>query len=733
MPLPRLRRLLRRNDDRTLRHFPPQRTSLRRRILAQSLLLTAFTVLTLSLLSVIVMHAMTRNRALAQLSSDVVTREMLLSRAIQFDRERTAFLTNRLQASSAQDVASLRGLFEELVREGVPVLGLTIVDETGRALAGAGERSAARAAKAQGTSVTPVLDRHGSWTATDVYAALPRGGTLAVRYASSPLLKDLSEHLAPGDSSELSLLRLEDGVVSKPFIASQRPVGRGDALPLEEYPVPAALHEEAGTYAGNDRFGKQIFAAYRTVPALGWSLFLAIDTSEAMAGWERFAAVMLALDLFMIALSVVLGLALARQLSEPILALAAKMRLLRPGRWDFRRSVRTGDEAETLDYAAAELTARLRDTYEHLEEEVSERTEELRRQYLLDRTILERIEYAVLVTDAAGSIVQANPAAGRLLVRAPADLLGCDAVVALPLRKEEESLGGDAHPIRRALRRKERMLATHNDRLSILVDGHAVPVAVDALPLLRGSRFEGMIVIVRDVQEEKRVEEMKSDFISLASHQLRTPLSSLRWYVELLRGERKPSLSPVQRSFVGEIERASQRMGELLDELLRITRLEAGDVHVEQKTFDLRALLLSLGREWEDLAVRKGLMCSIDAPSHAVRIHSDPVLLRLVLQNLFSNALKYSPNGSSIRVQLQRRAGSVAVSMADAGMGIPRQEQANVFRKFFRAKNARRADASGTGIGLYLTRTIVENLGGKISFDSSGKGTTFTVKLPLKG
>ena len=233
--------------------------------------------------------------------------------------------------------------------------------------------------------------------------------------------------------------------------------------------------------------------------------------------------------------------------------------------------------------------------------------------------------------------------------------------------------------------------------------------------------------------KNKEFDDIKSDFITIASHQLRTPLSSLRWYMELMKEEKDPELSNVQQSYMEQIDTAARRMVNLLDDLLRITRLEGGEIRVEKQACDLRKMLGDMAGEWKPLAKERGMECSFILPPKPVHASTDQILLHLVLQNLFTNAMKYSSTGKHIKIGLAPRKRSATITVSDDGMGIPVEEQMHVFQKFFRAKNAKRVDADGSGLGLYLTRMIVENLGGHISFKSvAGKGTTFTVRLPLK-
>ncbi|MFA6039619.1 MAG: ATP-binding protein [Candidatus Peribacteraceae bacterium] len=743
MPTAKQRRASR-SGDVLLRHFPEQNTSIRKRILWQSLLLTCFTVMVLSLLSSVVALFLIRNRVLGQLSSTLASRENLLSRSLQYDRERTALLgaeealVRSLQAPTPS--LPLQELWERLLSEQVPVEGLTLLNLQGVVQDHRGEDVPLPTAIPTATQLRPVLDRHGKWMATDAYAPVrnPQGellGTLAIRYNPQPLFTLLSDNPSIGTTVELLIIREVNGVASLVYAHSGEQARRSSGdVPVSTFVIPDAVKGKGGVFVGKDEWGEDILASYQSVPATGWGMVLKVDTSDALQGWERFVYTLLFIDLFLVFLTGVFGLVLAKQLSSPIMDLAQKMRALNPKRWTFKRSVQTGDEVELLDVVAAELTSRLRTAYTSLEQKVEERTKELHRQYLLDRTILEHIEYGVLVVNPHGTVINVNPAGQHVLRLTREEIVGNVAANLLHFFRKNEPLRDLAHPVVQALHQKKAVHFFHNDHLTLFVGKHILlPVALTVTPLMDGRTLEGILVILQDIREENQIDAMKSDFIALASHQLRTPLASLRWYLELMQEEKEPKLSDVQKSFVEQMEYASKRMVTLLDDLLRITHLEGGEIHADKRDFDLRKLMLDLENEWKPLARERGLLCTFTLPRRAVRLSNDPILLHLVLQNLFTNAMKYSPNGTDIKINLSLLKRTAIITVSDNGMGIPTEEQKHVFEKFFRAKNVKRTDADGSGLGLYLTRMIVENLDGKIEFKSKpGKGTTFTVRLPLK-
>ncbi len=258
-------------------------------------------------------------------------------------------------------------------------------------------------------------------------------------------------------------------------------------------------------------------------------------------------------------------------------------------------------------------------------------------------------------------------------------------------------------------------------------------MALTVAPLLSGKKLEGAIVVFQDMTEERQIDYMKTEFISLASHQLRTPLASIRWYIELLDGDEKKSLSADQKSYFEEIGKASGRMANLLEALLHVARIDSGAITPDFQDINLRDLIVQMNEEWIILCREKGVKFEMNLPDPTIAIRTDPVLLQIVLQNFITNAVKYSPRNREVHFRSRREGTKLIFSVQDTGVGIPVDEQKRVFEKFFRAHNVRKLDTDGTGLGLYISKAIAERLGGKIFFESSeGKGSTFTLILPAK-
>jgi signal transduction histidine kinase len=222
----------------------------------------------------------------------------------------------------------------------------------------------------------------------------------------------------------------------------------------------------------------------------------------------------------------------------------------------------------------------------------------------------------------------------------------------------------------------------------------------------------------------------KNDSIAFIIHQLRTPITSTRWFLELLESPSSGKLNAEQRTHLRDLKEINSYMRELVDALLDITRVDSPSVNLKAESVNLPELSDRMIESLSPDIRRKKLKLAVDY-GDVENITSNPTLLRVIIQNLITNAIKFTQNNGSIHVDMEQRPRDVLVSVSDTGCGIPRSEQGCVFSKFFRATNVQSKDIKGTGLGLYFVNIVVRRLKGRIWFTSDvNKGTTFFVSLP---
>ncbi|MBI5352853.1 MAG: PAS domain S-box protein [Chloroflexi bacterium] len=237
------------------------------------------------------------------------------------------------------------------------------------------------------------------------------------------------------------------------------------------------------------------------------------------------------------------------------------------------------------------------------------------------------------------------------------------------------------------------------------------------------------LIIIRDISDMLRLNEMKTDFINRASHELRTPLTAVILMADLIQqGGTQEELDEYWRIMRNELNRQKK----LIDSLLMAGRLESGMMKLESVQLDLLPVLKESMDAVNPIANKKGVSLKLEAPQGPVNILGDNGALQQVFINLINNAVKFSPEGSQIKVIVNSADGFIKVAIVDQGMGISPDAISHLFEKFYRAKNVTVAEIPGSGIGLYIVKSVIEELGGKIEVSSQlNNGTTFTVHLQI--
>ena len=263
-------------------------------------------------------------------------------------------------------------------------------------------------------------------------------------------------------------------------------------------------------------------------------------------------------------------------------------------------------------------------------------------------------------------------------------------------------------------------------------NGEIYTAAVSISPVLDAQgRIIYFVGIERDVTKEREADRAKSEFISIASHQLRTPLTGIQWVVE--RFMKKEKLTPKGKEYLDDIHMSAKRLTELVDLLLNLSRIEGGKIGITPEPTEVAGIVKSYLQEAAGLCDKKELKVVFEDCPAELTVKTDKNALRNIVQNIIGNAIEYTPQRGKITVAIQKKDDGFIIKVNDTGIGIPKAEQAHVFQKFVRASNAKLLKANGTGIGLYIAERAANLLGGKIWFESEeNRGSTFYVELPLE-
>ncbi len=257
---------------------------------------------------------------------------------------------------------------------------------------------------------------------------------------------------------------------------------------------------------------------------------------------------------------------------------------------------------------------------------------------------------------------------------------------------------------------------------------------VTVLPLIENEIENGNLIILRDNSKEKLIDQMKTEFVSVAAHQLRTPLSAIKWTLRMILDGDTGELNEEQREFLNKTYESNERMINLVNDLLNVTRIDEGRFIYKTEPMQLEDLIDEVVKNSETNIKLKDLKISWNLPSSLLpEVVIDKEKMKIAIENLVSNAIKYTKNHGIISISLEEIEKEILLKITDDGVGIPQDQQNRIFTKFFRGENVIRLETEGSGLGLYATKNIIESHQGKIWFESEeNKGTTFFVVLPKK-
>jgi signal transduction histidine kinase len=260
----------------------------------------------------------------------------------------------------------------------------------------------------------------------------------------------------------------------------------------------------------------------------------------------------------------------------------------------------------------------------------------------------------------------------------------------------------------------------------------SIGVALDNKLLLEENQYV-LKQLQRSNNKLKQLDEVKDEFLGMASHQLRTPLTSVKGFISMVLDGDVGPLTDQQRKVLEQAFESSQRMVFLIGDFLNVSRIQSGKFVIDKVPFDIVKLVHEEVNQLRDSAKARGLEFVYHPPSHMPEVYADRDKLRQVMMNFMDNALYYSPGGGKVTIRLYKDATGIVFKVSDTGIGVPKEEQEKLFTKFFRAKNAQQQRPDGTGIGLYMAKKVIVGHEGSLIFESKeGKGSTFGFHLPLE-
>lgn len=529
--------------------------------------------------------------------------------------------------------------------------------------------------------------------------------------------------------------------------------------------VQAMMKNEAYFKSSIAYNGQRINAATKYLSDVDWGMVVKVDKSEVNKPLYAMIIQVLSFGLLITVFYIILSIYFARQISRPIEKLRLGVEEIKQGNYTYRSDIKSKDEIGQLASVFNQMIISVVNSNQEVDNKVKSQTKEIieRQKIMNDQrqaimNVLEDVEIekdntsqakdkidavlhsigdGVFVIDENFKIIIFNSVAETLSGFTSKQAIGKKYFDVLKFYSEDGQEKNDKFITDVFKTGKIQEMKT--DTVLIKQDGKKIAVSDSSAPLKnRDGKIIGCVVVFRDVTHEREVDKVKTEFVSLASHQLRTPLSAVNWYTEMLIDGDAGKMNKQQKSYLDEIYRGNQRMVDLVNSLLNVSRLDLGTFEIVPKSIKFNDIVIDISKEMEHtLSDKKQKLinkCSADDP----KMNVDPKLMRVIMQNLISNSIKYSPVGNKISVSMsynpKNPESTFVIKVADNGYGIPNNQKDKIFTKLFRADNIRAMDTEGTGLGLYIVKSILDEAGGKIVFDSiENKGTTFTISLPSTG
>ena len=347
---------------------------------------------------------------------------------------------------------------------------------------------------------------------------------------------------------------------------------------------------------------------------------------------------------------------------------------------------------------------------------------EIRARY---EAMLKSIGEGLIVIGSHNKVVMVNRAAEEMLGWSVEEAVGRDLSEIAPLQFEtnKDTLESVLSVLANVSKTSQTLTIISKDRSSF-------PASVTTSSLAINGQIEGMAMVFRDITQEVEINRSKSDFVAIASHQLRTPLGSMKWNLQMLKAGDFGQLDGAASEVVGDVLEGTDRMIGLINDLLTVSRIDQNRVEDNPEELLMGEIVSSVVKEQSFFAQKRQINIE-NIVDNQVKIRADKKRLREVIANLVSNGIKYNREGKMLTISAIAKDGETILAVADEGIGIPKSDQSRVFSRFFRADNAMRSDTEGSGLGLYVVKSYMERWGGRAYFESEvGKGTIFYLAFP---
>ncbi|HEY4486129.1 MAG TPA: ATP-binding protein [Candidatus Paceibacterota bacterium] len=544
-------------------------------------------------------------------------------------------------------------------------------------------------------------------------------GLLSAEVNLTDLLRSVAS-IKIGEDGYIYIVDRSNNLIAHPnqeFVEGKKDVTNADIIKIHsEANTGGPLGTQALlTQEGRSETGDDVLATHYHIPKLRWGLVVQEPVSAVFAPLRIVTIFAFLLSLLGIIVTVIASAWLSKILTQSIDALSRGVEMFGRGNLSHRITVESNDEIGGL--------AR---TFNTMAERLQERDHELAAERENTTAIITNFTDGLLLFDNEAKLVLINPQGERLLGMKSKDMLGKTAVelvAEMPLTHNELAQN-IINPKDQTIQRLTQKKFTISKNLIL---------SVSTLSLAQEQGAQGSLVILHDITHEERVEQLKSEFVSIAAHALRTPLTGIKWSLKSLLNKEVGDITKEQEELLDKTSKASSRLIKLVNDLLNVTKVEEGRLVYKQELGSIIDLINTVIESVKDSTRKKNIKLAVKEPRETVPdLMLDAWTMRSAMQNLLENAVQYTPTGGTVTVRVEQVKDEIRISVTDTGIGIPPHEKERVFSKFFRGEEITLLSPDGSGLGLFMTKNIIEAHGGKIWFESEvGKGSVFSFSLPI--
>lgn len=672
-----------------------------------------------------------RTKTTDQLVSTAVKQEQKITGLLQQRQEDVTTLTNRFDLQSALgqylaggrtiDQSTIEAILQDRKAQVPDMQSATITDLNGKVIASTADTNRGKSlpladyyvSEGTDTAVSVREDTRDNvnklYIATKVSVNKKESGVMLVVFRMDNIIAAVQDYTGLGTTGEtvVAFKGANDHAIS--------------LFPLR-FDTDAALSKHLDSLdlfdtsdrsrTATDYRGHEVIVASRNIGFANWVLATKIDTDEALASVVQLRNSLITILVASSAAVFVIAFWLTRYFTRPILYLAEVAQRIGKGELGERVNLKRGDEIGLLGDSINAMGVSLQDFVSHVEEQRN------RLEIILNTTA-----ESILAVDREGKIIIVNAAASQL-TQLPNDAL----------------VGKNIHDIFKWTRDLQPFTINYDDStvypdleyMDHAGNTHFVKIIVAKVRGTEEQQAAQTIVTIHDETKTRELENMKIDFVSMAAHELRTPLASLRGYIELINYKEGSRISEDGHKYLRQALKSSTELGSLINNLLDVTRIERGTLTLNMEPVDLAATIKQAVEDVKFVADDKQITLSYQGEASGDMVLADTIALREVVNNLLTNAIKYTDPHGKVDIALKRDGDNYVARITDTGIGIPKKALPYLFTKFYRVHGGLDSGSTGTGLGLFISKSIVERHNGTIGVESQeGVGSVFTFTIPV--